>query len=107
LSSHGLVAHITSHLRASQDSHPLSEEHQRNLAVIAHENLHPRCDNPTACLAISPDQPFRLGLLSLLLQTMRDPDVALPSLLEEGVPTGFWPSALQPAVASSHRHALA
>ena len=64
---------------------------------MAHAALHPHCQDP-ACMRISHGQPFRLGLLQALAARTKDPDSALSSFLEAGVPAGILqsiPSSMQ------------
>ena len=59
--------------------------------------LHPNCSDP-ACLSTSPGQPFRLQLLQAFASRSKDPDQALSSFLQAGVPAGILqsiPSSMQ------------
>ena len=95
--SQSLKQHIIAHLAQSQDSQPLTEQQQLDVAHIAHTCLRPNCKDP-ACLQISPGQPFRLKLLQAFSSRTKDPDTALTSFLEQGVPAGILqdiPSSMQ------------
>ena len=87
LASHGLIKHISSHLRESKDEPPLAEEHGIALASIVHSTLAPSTDLGRF-LHISEGQPFRLNVLQSLAQTIQDRDAQLPIILDEGGPTG-------------------
>ena len=68
-----------------------------DIAQIAHSCLRPNCKDP-ACLQVSPGQPFRLRILQALAARVKDPDTALSSFLEAGVPAGILqsiPSSMQ------------
>ena len=69
----------------------LADQHLVTLhgTVIAELILHlaPQTPSHTA-LQVSPGQPFRLDLLEILARAIGDPDIALISVLKEGVPTG-------------------
>ena len=95
--SQSLKQHVISHLAQSQDSHPLTEQQQLDVARIAHTCLRANCKDP-AWLQISPGQPFRLKLLQAFSSRTKDPDTALASFLEQGVPAGALqdiPSSMQ------------
>ena len=97
VASNSLKQHIISHLAQGQDSHPLTEQQQLDIASIAHSCLHPNCKDP-ACLRIASGQPFRLQLLQAFAARSKDPDTNLHSFLHAGVPAGILqdiPSSMQ------------
>ena len=70
-------------------SHPLSKDQQLELAKVCHSHLLPSL-SADAALHISPGQPFRLRILQAMAEHIKDPDSALPAILEQGVPTGIF-----------------
>ena len=82
--SRDMIRPTLQHLASGTDSHPLSKDQQLELAKICHNHLLPSVSADTA-LHISPGQPFRLRLLQAMAEHIKDPDSALPALLEQGV----------------------
>ena len=109
LRQHNLAHSIAQHLREHKETEPLSEHHGAVIAEIIRRKVDPDC--PTEhCLAISPGQPFRLNLLHSIALAIQDKDAQLPTILEQGVPTGAfdplpsskqWPQAPHSIDASS------
>ena len=87
--SHDMIQPTLQHLASSADSHPLSKDQQLELAKVCHSHLLPSLSADTA-LHISPGQPFRLRILQAMAEHIKDPDSALPAILERGVFTGIF-----------------
>ncbi|OLP75956.1 hypothetical protein AK812_SmicGene44177 [Symbiodinium microadriaticum] len=109
LREHNLVHSIAQHLREHKETEPLSEHHGAVIAELIRRKVDPECSTEH-CLAISPGQPFRLNLLHSIATAIQDKDAQLPTILEEGVPTGAfdplpsskqWPQAPHSIDASS------
>ena len=109
LRQHNLVHSIAQHLRERKETEPLSEHHGAVIAEIIRRKVDPECSTEH-CLAISPGQPFRLNLLHSIALAIQDKDAQLPTILEQGVPTGAfdplpsskqWPQAPHSIDASS------
>ncbi|CAE7274006.1 hypothetical protein AK812_SmicGene39418 [Symbiodinium microadriaticum] len=109
LRQHNLVHSIAQHLREHKETEPLSEHHGAVIAEIIRRKVDPECSTEH-CLAISPGQPFRLNLLHSIALAIQDKDAQLPTILEQGVPTGAfdplpsskqWPQAPHSIDASS------
>ena len=87
--SNDVVKPTLQHLASGAESRPISQDLQLALAEICRNHLIPSVHTDTA-LRISPGQPFRLRLLQSLAEHIKDPDSALPALLQQGVSTGIF-----------------
>ena len=85
--SHDMVKTTLQHLAAGAESHPLTPQQQLDLGSIAYTHLCPSLDASTA-MQISDGQRFRLNILHAFAEHMKDPEIGMPALLQEGVPTG-------------------
>ena len=84
-----MVKTTLQHLAAGAATHPLSQQQQLDIVHITHKHICPNLE-PSTAMRIESGQPFRLKLLTAFAEHIKDPDVALPALLEEGVPTGIF-----------------
>ena len=66
----------------------MQDKHNEEILAATKSFLQAAGFNPD--LSISPDQPFRLGLIRDLLQLMHDPDTGLIDMAESGLHTGVF-----------------